>query len=129
MEREVAKAAAATAAAEATAAAAEAFNRTVAEALVSGNNSPDNASDKDVATPIKETTPAEKARGPTIASTSKLAFPKPRDETRDTSQDAQLILLMRLKRKVLNYRGQRRISEGTYTGTRRGAKLKWQIRI
>ncbi|KNC81759.1 hypothetical protein SARC_05929 [Sphaeroforma arctica JP610] len=88
MEREAASAAAATAAAEATAVAADAFNRTVAEPLVSGNNSQDNASDKDIATPIKEITPAERARGPTIASTSKLAFPKPRSETRDTSQDA-----------------------------------------
>ncbi|KNC78954.1 hypothetical protein SARC_08632 [Sphaeroforma arctica JP610] len=88
MEREAANAAAATAAAETTAATAEAFNRTVAEALVWGNNSPDNASDKDATTPIKETTPAERARGPTIASTSKLAFSKPRSEKRDTFQDA-----------------------------------------
>ncbi|KNC80297.1 hypothetical protein SARC_07345 [Sphaeroforma arctica JP610] len=88
MEREAASAAAATATAEATAAAADAFNRPVAEAFVYSDNSPDNASDKDVATPIKETTSAERARGPTIASTSKLAFSKPRRETRDMSQDA-----------------------------------------
>ncbi|KNC86875.1 hypothetical protein SARC_00970 [Sphaeroforma arctica JP610] len=88
IEREAASAAAATAAAEAIADAADGFNRTVAEALVSGNNSQNNASDKDVATPIKETTPAERARGPMIASISKYAFPKRRSETRDTSHDA-----------------------------------------
>ncbi|KNC81801.1 hypothetical protein SARC_05897 [Sphaeroforma arctica JP610] len=88
MERETASAAAATATARATAAAADAFNRTVAEARVSDNNSQDNAWDKDVATPIKGTIPTDRARGPTIASASKLAFTNLGSETRNTSQDA-----------------------------------------
>ncbi|KNC82324.1 hypothetical protein SARC_05388 [Sphaeroforma arctica JP610] len=47
----------------------------------------DNASDKGETTPSREKSPEERARGPNIASTLKLAFTKPRSEIQGVSKD------------------------------------------